>query len=1397
MSMQRYMLSARHRESDTPAPPPRPPSRPRGGRPLSSGSATGRATPRGGGEAVHVVVRVRPPSPSESAQELVVTMDPSRGIVVVKDRMEGQRMFSVDMPVWSCVGKALDGSTPVTQSALYERVGRPLLRHALDGFNSTLVAYGQTGSGKTYTMMGEGGAAVTQDGEDVLNSSEEGIIPRLCRDMFQEIQSRSFTSATGETISWEVHVSFVEVYCEKISDLLNRNTPVTLRDDAVGNETYFSLAGARRVQVKNTLDILQALALGNSCRRTASTSMNERSNRSHAIFVVELTEILSFTDPDGEVASALSKSLVIRLVDLAGSERVGESGVSGQQFREGVDINLSLFTLGLVIESLSDPGRRNIKPPYRESTLTKILKDAFGGNSKTTMICTVAPAKAHRSETVQTLQYGARARHVVNRPHVEEDPSAIELRKANEELLRLRCQLSETQQGSRQYQDLVQQLERANKRLRQEQGLSRRRMALFAKKEEELATYFRKMEEERGRYDSRLQELAAEVERAKVKQQEKERQLRHAHRRAEELAEGHQREIQSQREAMERQFKCQTKNMLQKQQAAEERMQQLGGILSRRVDELVETVESLKKGLKRKERLAAQREKGLREETACRERELSRRLLEAKVLIERLQAKIAVKESDLTRRREASQDEAQARELKLREKLRKAEVQLQLHGTDAKKQCEEMSALYEKELAIQRQEVELQEMQQESEARAAERETHISRREEALAEQVKKVEKPAFCDRHSSPRVQSEPQLGQGSVDLGVKKLPVVEEEVEASDKGNAKTEGASRRRAQLEKTLAEREAALRLKKEALDAREGGLRRRQPQWAKEATALGPHASESAMAGVALDAEARSEAATMLEAELKTRLAMVDGDAENLAACLRLGEEALRRRELWGVDYAEGHARAALKRHEDGELGLIQRQMHLEGNELRVSRYERSVELLRQKHLRQHATWSSWVQEFFFAMQQRSRAMLESSRTGEYELLRLLEGAARASRLGTAQPEALAPAGGIEAHEAVSRAELQRREEALTAEQRRLTQRILSFKQLQQQREEDFYWKEEQGKAYLRELEAAGREQTAEHRRIEAELAAARQQLRRRESVLEGHVKRTQHLLKERQAAGEANDINTWERTEGEYIDKMHELLQGELIQHGVAGEGSQADAQNLLKLKEAELRELGAQMRRYIKQLHADEERWQNRVAAEEERMRMYLLSLEEDEYMDVPGEAPLGEAACQLLQDTEERERNLQRIQEQRVQQRAADLARRLDEAVCTAVDGERTLLDQESDLRAQLEKNEEVKRRIQHYERELQRQRRNYADLQKLLGDRERLLLREHAHRLSGKDSAAQLADDLLGANKFLQSQLEVWIRKYNVLKTDEKVECERCSWQNTRDAVVCRCCGNPQLV
>ncbi|CBZ23930.1 putative kinesin [Leishmania mexicana MHOM/GT/2001/U1103] len=714
--------------SSTPLPPRNRVSSTAASRPSCSISGSFQPTPSILGaqeEKVRVAVRCRPPNVAhgERSDDVIVSMNPSANEVYLLDQEAAP--WRLDMPLWSCSGVALDGSQAMSQAGVYEAVGRPLLQHALEGYNSTLMAYGQTGSGKTYTMMGD-----HRDDED---GEGAGIIPRMCRDLFHELNNRSFTAPSGERLSWEVHVRYVEVYCEKISDLLNCGASVGIREEITPQSATFALVGARRVKVAATDDLLQALAIGNKWRRTASTKLNDRSSRSHALFLIDLTEIISFTEPDGTVASAPSKGLSIRLVDLAGSERVSETGVHGQKLREVKDINLSLFTLGCVIECLSDPKRRGIKPPYRDSVLTKLLRDAFGGNSKTTMVCTISPCEAQHLQTVQTLHYAAKARHVLNKPRVKEDPSAMELRRANEELVALRRQLDEAQHNGNHYESIEAELREANMRLRREQKEARLRKQVMERREADLAARMRELEDQREAYEAQMQALEAEVERARVQQEKREKELRRAHEMATEYARVRLEEMEEQCVSAEAVLRTREEELVKKQRAIEEKMRTAEASSRCRIDELQRQQKDMENALKEKERLTSMHEREMRhkykqaeddlramekrnfqieeewsakvralEATAkqreedvaqrireaqaaqCkaeaaarrREEELQQKWIETDNEARRVQSEVAAKEAELKRRVQEAHRRTDQREEELNERLRKAEYEL-------------------------------------------------------------------------------------------------------------------------------------------------------------------------------------------------------------------------------------------------------------------------------------------------------------------------------------------------------------------------------------------------------------------------------------------------------------------------------------------------------------------------------------------------------------------------------------------------------------------------------------------------------------------------------------------------------------------------------------------------
>ncbi|KAK3542444.1 hypothetical protein QTP86_025898 [Hemibagrus guttatus] len=332
-----------------------------------------------------------------------------------------------------------------SQNTVFQCLGENLLDNAFQGYNACIIAYGQTGSGKSYTMMG--------------SSEHPGLIPRFCSSLFERAAQ---VQKEGE--SFTVEVSYMEIYNEKVRDLLDpKGTSRVLR---VREHMVLGpyVDGLSRLAVTNYKDIESLMSEGNKSRTVAATNMNEESSRSHAVFNVVLTHTMwdLQSGTSGEKVSKLS------LVDLAGSERAVKTGASGERLKEGSNINKSLTTLGLVISALADQGAgksRNKFVPYRDSVLTWLLKDSLGGNSRTAMIATVSPAADNYDETLSTLRYADRAKSIVNHAVINEDPNARIIRELREEVEKLREQL--TQAESMKAQELKERLEESEKLIRE------------------------------------------------------------------------------------------------------------------------------------------------------------------------------------------------------------------------------------------------------------------------------------------------------------------------------------------------------------------------------------------------------------------------------------------------------------------------------------------------------------------------------------------------------------------------------------------------------------------------------------------------------------------------------------------------------------------------------------------------------------------------------------------------------------------------------------------------------------------------------------------------------------------------------------------------------------------
>ncbi|XP_041667955.1 kinesin family member 3Cb isoform X2 [Cheilinus undulatus] len=232
-----------------------------------------------------------------------------------------------------------------------------------------------------------------------------------------------------------VRSSYLEIYQEEVRDLLckDNNKRLELKENS---EFGVYVKGLSSVVTKNATEIQHVMNLGNQSRSVGFTNMNERSSRSHAIFVI--TVECSEVGPDGEDHIRVGK---LNMVDLAGSERQCKTGAKGRRLKEAAKINLSLSALGNVISALVDGKSTHI--PYRDSKLTRLLQDSLGGNAKTVMIATVSPSHKSFEESLATLRYASRAKNIKNKPRINEDPKDALLREFQEEIARLKAQLEE------------------------------------------------------------------------------------------------------------------------------------------------------------------------------------------------------------------------------------------------------------------------------------------------------------------------------------------------------------------------------------------------------------------------------------------------------------------------------------------------------------------------------------------------------------------------------------------------------------------------------------------------------------------------------------------------------------------------------------------------------------------------------------------------------------------------------------------------------------------------------------------------------------------------------------------------------------------------------------------
>ncbi|XP_063746164.1 kinesin-like protein KIF1B isoform X1 [Eleginops maclovinus] len=379
------------------------------------------------GASVKVAVRVRPFNSRETGKDskcIIQMQGNTTTILNPKQPKEPAKTFSFDYSYWSHTTP--EDPSFASQNLVYNDIGKEMLAHAFEGYNVCIFAYGQTGAGKSYTMMGR------------QEEGQEGIIPMLCEDLFEKINEDN----NKDQLAYSVEVSYMEIYCERVRDLLNPKNKGNLR---VREHPLLGpyVEDLSKLAVTSYTDIADLMDAGNKARTVAATNMNETSSRSHAVFTIVFTQ----KKHDSETDSSTEKVSKISLVDLAGSERADSTGAKGTRLKEGANINKSLTTLGKVISALAEVDHCTIKSkkkkktdfiPYRDSVLTWLLRENLGGNSRTAMVAALSPADINYDETLSTLRYADRAKNIKCNAVINEDPNNKLVRDLKDEVSRLK-----------------------------------------------------------------------------------------------------------------------------------------------------------------------------------------------------------------------------------------------------------------------------------------------------------------------------------------------------------------------------------------------------------------------------------------------------------------------------------------------------------------------------------------------------------------------------------------------------------------------------------------------------------------------------------------------------------------------------------------------------------------------------------------------------------------------------------------------------------------------------------------------------------------------------------------------------------------------------------------------
>lgn len=344
-----------------------------------------------GNSNIKVICRFRPPNEYEKTKGKQISKLVNDSTVLIGSR-ENATTYTFD--------RVFDVNSK--QQDIYQYSISQAVEDFLNGYNGTIFAYGQTGSGKSYTMMGP----------FINDEEQQGIIPRICNEIFEKINNSS------SDIEYTVGVSYMEIYMEQIRDLLDprsdTNSKFVIQEDKAHG---VHVKGISQAFVSSSKELYSVLDQGSKARSNSITNMNIESSRSHAILQINLSQKQLFDD-------TIKRSHLF-LVDLAGSEKVDKTGAMGQTLEEAKKINSSLSALGNVINSLTDGKSSHI--PYRDSKLTRILQESLGGNSRTSLIINCSPSSINELETLSTLRFGSRAKKIKNNAYINTELSSISL----------------------------------------------------------------------------------------------------------------------------------------------------------------------------------------------------------------------------------------------------------------------------------------------------------------------------------------------------------------------------------------------------------------------------------------------------------------------------------------------------------------------------------------------------------------------------------------------------------------------------------------------------------------------------------------------------------------------------------------------------------------------------------------------------------------------------------------------------------------------------------------------------------------------------------------------------------------------------------------------------------